>query len=127
MFGLILLFSYKPAIEKIIDNQNITVDGPCNDSSYEVFNFIKSLQLTNEVIVFEKPRALALFTNTKSVALKNDLNEVEIKKQLQKFKAKYLLLNSHFSNEALSFYLVSDTLNNQLVFTNSEYKLFKLK
>jgi hypothetical protein len=127
VFGLILLFSYKPAIEKIIENQKITADGPCTDSSYEVFNFIKSLQLTNEVIVFEKPRALALFTNTNSVALKNDLDEVEIKKQLQKFKAKFVLLNSHFPNEKLSFYLVSDTLNNQLVFTNSEYKLFKLK
>ncbi len=127
VFGLILLFSYKPTIEKIIENQNIIVDGPCTDSSFETFSFIKSLQLTNEVIVFDKPRALALFTNTKSVALKNDLNKVELKKQLQKFKAKYVLLNSHFSNEALSFYLVSDTINNQLVFTNSEYKLFKLK
>ena len=77
--------------------------------------------------MFEKPRALALFTNTKSVALKNDLNEFEIKKQLQKFNAKFVLLNSHFSNEALSLYLLSDTLNNQLVFKNSDYKLFKLK
>ena len=127
VFGLILLLSYKPSIEKIIENQNITVDGPCTDSSYEAFNFIKSLQLTNEVIVFEKPRALALFTNTKSVALKNNLNNVEIKKQLQKFKAQFVLLNIHLSNEALSYYLVSDTLNNQLVFTNSEYKLFKLR
>ena len=80
VFGLILLLSYKPAIEKIIEDQNITADGPCTNSSFETFNFIKLLQLTNEVIVFEQPRALALFTNTKSVALKNDLNEFEIKK-----------------------------------------------
>jgi len=127
VFGLILLFSYKPAIEKIIDNQNILVDGPSTNSSNETFNFIKSLQLTNEVIVFDKPRALALFTNTKSVALKSDLNEFEITKQLKKFNAKYILLNNHLSNDVMSHYLLSDSLNNYLVFTNSEYKLFKLK
>jgi len=127
VFGLILLCSYKPAIEKIIEQQRITIDGPCTDSSHETFNFIKSLQLTKEVIVFEKPRALALFTNTKSVTLKNDLNEVEIKKQLQKFKANFILINSHISNEKLSLYLFSDSLNNQLIFSNSDYKLFKLK
>jgi len=127
VFGLVLLLSYKPAIEKIIESQNVTVDGPCNDSSFEAFSFIKSLQLNNEVIVFEKPRALALFTNTKSVALKSDLNVDEIQKQIQKFNANFVLIHSRISNEKLTLYLNSDSLNNQLIFSNSDYKLFKLK
>jgi hypothetical protein len=79
------------------------------------------------VIVFEKPRALALFTNTKSVALKSDLNIDEIQKQLQKFKANFVLIHSRISNEKLSLYLHSESLSNQLIFSNSDYKLFKLK
>lgn len=127
IFGLILLFSYKPAIEKIIENQKVTVDGPCSDASFETFNFIKSLRLTSEVIVFEKPRALALFTNTKAVVLSINLNEIEIGNQLTKFKAKFILLNTHLPNQALSNFLATDSIKNHIVFTNSEYQLFKLK
>lgn len=123
IFGLIMLFSYKPTIEKILNNQSSMLEGPCTDASFDAFNFIKSLQLTNEVIAFEKPRALALFTNTQSVALKNDL---DLEQQIAQFKVHYILLNKQLVNDGLSHYAIKDTIQNKLIFSNSEYQLFKL-
>lgn len=80
----------------------------------------------NDVIVFEKPRALALYTHTKAVALKNDLNAIEVKKQLKKFKATYLLMNTFLPNDGLSNYLKADSLNHTLLFSNSEYQFYRL-
>ena len=126
IFGVIILMSYKPQIEKLIENQNTIINGPCTNASNDAFRFIKSMSSNKDVIVFEKPRALALYTHTKAVALKNDLNAIELKKQLKKFNATYLLMNTFLPNDGLSNYLKADSLNHTLLFSNSEYQFYRL-
>ena len=127
VFGLIIILSYKPAIEKLFDTTKNVIDGPCTDASYDMFNIIKSLNLSNGIIVFEKPRALALFTNTKSIALKNDISNSEIEKQLKHYNATHLLINKSIPNEALANYIASDSLNTSLIYSNVDYQFYKLR
>ncbi len=127
VFGLIIILSYKPAIEKLFDTTKNVIDGPCTDASYDMFNKIKSLNLSNGIIVFEKPRALALFTNTKSIALKNDISNSEIEKQLKHYNATHLLINKSIPNEALANYIASDSLNTSLIYSNVDYQFYKLR
>ena len=127
VFGLIILLSYKPVIEKLLETENQILDGPCTDASFEMFNYIKSLNLTGEIIVFEKPRALALFTNCASVALSNNLNTTDVNSQINKYHAKYVLLHKQLYNQSLSSLTNSNSSNCELIFSNIDYQFYRLK
>ncbi|MEQ1734789.1 MAG: hypothetical protein ABL940_14020, partial [Bacteroidia bacterium] len=126
VIGTLVLLPSKQLIEVALSNQDKLIDGPCTPASYELFNIVNASTTASDVVVFEKPRALALYTHVQALALRNNLTTQELTTQLKQYKVKYLLLNNTLVNDALSNYVKTESVHCELIFTNTDYQFYKL-
>ena len=101
-----ILFLYNTQRDFAYSNDNEAKD------CYEYIN----LNLENEIIIFEKPRVLNLFTNASSVP-----NNKQTRK-----KFRYILINTDLANGNITDQ-ISDLKKPILIFSNTKFKLYKLR
>lgn len=126
VFVLCVSFSYYKNVSQIISSQDNIVDGPYIPEAQQLFKEIKENVTDNEVVAFQKPRALALYTNKKSVALSPDAGYTAIRKELKKFNVNFIAIDLNEGAKAEEFYLTGDTTVCKELFKNSRFKLYKV-
>jgi 4-amino-4-deoxy-L-arabinose transferase-like glycosyltransferase len=125
--GLLVLFSYKDGIEKIINTQDSIIDGPNTSLATEMFSYINTSTEKNCVIEFDKPRALALYTYVQSVAFDPGISKVDFTRDLHAFKPDYILICENLSPQNIKSYTQNDTSLFELIHSNESFRLYKTR
>jgi hypothetical protein len=126
LFVIAILLSYSFETKSIVQNTDNPYEGPCKPEAQEAFEYIRKELPEDAIIYFDKPRALALFTNRKSFAVNPYVENYDLSKDLKKFGAKYVLASTVLSN--IKTYQTAAKLPEQFipVFQNKEFTLFRV-
>ncbi len=126
-FVLVISFSYHQAWATIYADNKKIQDGPEKPEALAFFNFIKENTLPTDLISFDKPRVLSLYTQRPSIYLNPKLYRYELTKEFMKYKVTYwAVCSSIYSNN--HFLIENDTtIYDKKVFDNGYCKLYKLK
>jgi 4-amino-4-deoxy-L-arabinose transferase-like glycosyltransferase len=124
--GILMFFFFMPGIYIIARSQSNIIKGPQRKSSIEAFNFISKNVPSGSVVVFAKPRALALYTGCKSIADPITTDPIQIHYQVMESRAKYLLIHDELTDETLKRYsrVMQSRLTKQ--WENKEFILYKI-
>ncbi len=126
-FSIIVLFSYNQAWAKIYANREKIIDGPETPKALEFFDYIKKNTSSTDLIVFDKPRALSLYTHRKAIYLNPKLFRYHLIKEFVKYKATYWASCSSIYSKDHALIENDPTLYESKVFDNGSCKLYKLK
>lgn len=126
LFVLLVSFSYYKNVSQIIASQDIVIDGPYLPEAQEFFTEIKQKVVDSEVVAFQKPRALALYTNKKSVALSPNAGYSAIRNELKIFNVSFIAIDLNESSKPEEYYLTGDTTVCKELYKNSRFKLYKV-
>ncbi|NOX87342.1 MAG: hypothetical protein GXO86_15525 [Chlorobi bacterium] len=126
LLAVFLLGQYIPEIIRLATNPVTTKQGPQEQTSQEVFEYIRNNLSEDETILFTKPRVLALYTGRKSVCneLNDDLEKMDL--LLRDKRVGYILTNENLSNPALEKYLISKKDHILLIWSNKKFKLYQV-
>ena len=124
-FGLLILVQYLPPIAKMVARSTAVVEGPQEKESVEAFAFIKSNTPENALIVFRKPRALALYTGRNCWANEQTEDFTYLENRFDAVGARYILVNATVSDETIKNYIAARKDKVRLVWENPKFKLFE--
>ena len=105
----------------IIDESNV-MEGPYTEESIEMFDYISTNTLNDDVIIFWKPRVLTLYTNRRCI-LVSDFD------QIIDSDAKYIVCNEEFEKHynPLIYSIIQNRKETfKLVFQNDDYKVYEI-
>lgn len=113
------------------DNMNRVKEAPTDNipgvEDQKAFDYIRSNVGADELIIFAKPRALALFTNKKSMTYAWNNSWEENKAQFDAHNAKYILLKQSLNDISLQEYLYGAAHPIDSLRIAQDYMLYTLK
>ena len=128
LFALcVFSLQYKNAIMKIIDAKNSLIKGPQEEASIFAFEYIKESLPDNALIVFRKPRVLALYTDRKSFGNSPKASAEGLHQQFKEIAATHILVHQKISDVAIKTYLEKHDTLWAKVWNNEQFDLYKKK
>jgi len=126
IFGGLILLMFSPGILEIVRAGENIQEGPQKQSAVEVFNFIRKNIPHESVVVFEKPRALALYGGCRSMVDPRTNNPTLFHMQVVNANASYLLINNKLTGKLMLRYI--NVMQNRLTkeFENMDFVLYKI-
>lgn len=124
--GMLVMLLFMPGIINIARSQNNILEGPQRETSVEAFYYISKNVPAEEVVVFAKPRALALYAGCQSMADPLTSNPTLFHTQILKAQASYLLIHTDLTAETMKRYtrVMQKRLNRQ--WENKDFVLYKI-
>jgi ABC-type transport system involved in multi-copper enzyme maturation permease subunit len=124
--GILVMLLFMPGIISIAGSQSNVLEGPQRETSVDAFTYISKNVPAGAVIVFAKPRALALYTGCRSMADPNTTNPTMFHTQILKAKASYLLIHTNLTLEPMKRYVrvMQKRLTKQ--WENKDFVLYKI-
>ena len=124
--GLFVLIPYCFSIRNIIVHQNETLIGPQEKESVEAWDYVKNNTPKDAIIAFEKPRALALYSDRKTIGPINEKPE-EIQSKLKDVGVNYILTNIDLPNKFTDKFIDKYDKELEFIWINSKFHLYRLK
>ena len=120
-----VLIQYISGISNILKHQNRILPGPQEFPSVEAFNFIKENTPEKTIIVFSKPRVLALYTDRRS--LSNERNEtlIKMKNKFDEVGVDFYLIHNEISDDSIKKYINVNNEFIELLWNNKKFYLYK--
>ncbi|MEA3496145.1 MAG: hypothetical protein U9R42_08945 [Bacteroidota bacterium] len=129
IYVLFVVLQYYQGVLSFTREQKNEIRGPQSKTSVEVFDYIKNHTPDSSIIVFRKPRALALYTDRS--ALSNNRRQKDVDKLdtiYNKLKVNYLLQNNNeIPDTAMILYLKKYSFKYKLIYKNNDFKLYELR
>jgi len=124
--GILIVLIYLPSIIAIARSQHETLEGPQQGSAISTFNYIRNNVPPQAVVVFAKPRALALYAGCHSLADPFTADPTSFHVQVMEANASYLLINKKISSEPMKMY--ARVMQNRITkkWENSEFTLYRI-
>ena len=124
--GGIILLLFLPGIVSIARLGDHVLDGPQQKSSVEAFSYISKNVPADSVVMFAKPRALALYGGCRSLADPFTTDPTLIHVQVMKAKVTYLLINESLSADHIKCY--ARVMLNRMTkkWENKDFVLYKI-
>ncbi|MDO9256750.1 MAG: hypothetical protein Q7U54_14620 [Bacteroidales bacterium] len=124
--GLIIMLTFIPGIIGIARSGDQTLEGPQQQSSVEAFKYISKNVPAVAIVVFAKPRALALYSGCQSMADPFTTDLVQINSQVMDAKASYLLIHNKLTTESMKQYVL--VMRNRMMkqWENKDFVLYKI-
>jgi hypothetical protein len=124
--GVLVMALFIPGIYSIARSQSNILEGPQRESSIEAFSYIRKNIPPEAVIVFVKPRALALYAGCQGMADPFTTDQTLLHLQVVKANATYLLINSTLTEGNMLRY--AGAMKNRLTrqWENKEFVLYKI-
>jgi 4-amino-4-deoxy-L-arabinose transferase-like glycosyltransferase len=126
ILGLLMLAMFIPGIINVTAGKNTMMEGPQQEDAVAAFRFISGNIADTSVIVFFKPRALALYTGKQGLADPFTEDPSEIHTQLVKASADYILIHEKLTRESMKRYSRVMKSRAQLIWKNKGYRLLKI-
>ncbi len=125
--AILFYLIYKYDLKKILESQYRVISGPYQFNSKEAFEKIRNITKPDDRILFNKPRALALFTGNTCFANNPLDNSSVIKNQIKEFDVDYILINSEISDEAIKLFVTNNSALLIEIWQNEIYRLYKIR
>ena len=124
--GMLVILLFLPGLVSIARSGGNTLEGPQQESAIAAFNYISKNVPSEAVVVFAKPRALALYGGCNSVADPFTKDPTLIHTQVMNAKASYLLISSKLTAEPIKRYsrVMQGRLTKQ--WENKEFVLYRI-
>ncbi|MFA5973572.1 MAG: glycosyltransferase family 39 protein [Lentimicrobiaceae bacterium] len=124
--GILIMLLFMPGLISIIRLGGNTLEGPQQKSAIEAFSYISKNVPADAVVVFAKPRALALYAGCQSLADPATTDPTLLHVQITKANASYLLIYSKLTSESMIRY--SQVMQNRLTkqWANNEFVLYHI-
>ena len=125
ILGSLVILSYLNMYYYIWKDQGNVIPGPQEQSSQEAFSYIRDHTETDAVILFCKPRVLALYTARYSLANSKDDTQEKIDELISTFGVDYVLLHKDISDDAISEWYTGKAEREKVIWKNSKFTLIK--
>lgn len=124
--GVFIFLMFLPGLTKIARSGSNILDGPQQPVAIELFTYMQKHIPPNSIVVFTKPRALALYANCRGMVDPFTTDPTLIHKQVTDAKATHLLISDKLSSEAMKRY--SRVMESRLtkLWENEEFTLFRI-
>lgn len=124
--GLIIMIAFLPGIISIARAGDKTIEGPQQETSVEAFKYIRENVPAAAIVVFAKPRALALYSGCQSMADPFATDLVQINNQVMNAKAEYLLVHRKITTKPMMQYV--GVMQNRFTkqWENKDFTLYKI-
>ena len=111
----------------ILENQNMILHGPQRMDAKITFDYIKAHTEKNAIILFKKPRALALYTDRKCFVNNPDIaSEEDLQNKIKENNIDYILINEGISDQAIKDFVLKKPEKILLVWGNADYRFYKI-
>lgn len=117
---------YIPGIIQVIKSGNQVLEGPQKKESAEVFDYIKRNVAVTDVIVFAKPRALALYTGCRSLCDPFTTDPTKLHTEINTAGADYILIHKMLTSEKMHRYVQVMMNRLTVVYTNNDFTLYRI-
>ncbi len=124
--GSLVLVSYLNMFWYILINDGNTLPGPQEKASVEAFEYIRNNTAADDVIIFAKPRVLALYTGRHSLANNKESGPKEIAELIFEFKVNYVLTHTEISDEAINEFIRAQDYICEYLWSNDKFVLYKV-
>ncbi len=125
VFLILMLLVFKDHLQYLWEHGRETVPGPYEEIVQETFQYLRTAVPDSELIVFNKPRALALYTNKKTTMQNWDKSPEENFNYLHALGAKYYLYSWMVKDENFAEVIEGNRKNFREVYKNWQFTLFK--
>lgn len=123
--GTAVLLLYKPSVEKFIEEKKSVIVGPQEAASKEAFQYINSHLGKDDLVVFKKPKVLALYCNVKTTSVLATQTNAEISEMCEKMGVSYLLKNADIEDSSLDEFIRENQTAVRGVWRNDKFVLYK--
>lgn len=124
--GIIVLLLFIPGIASITRSGYKTIEGPQQKPAVEAFDFISKNLARESIVVFTKPRALALYAGCKSMADPFTTDPTRIHKQVSEANATHLLIHRKLTTEPMKRYAGVMQRRLTRLWGNKEFVLYRI-
>jgi len=124
--GCLMLVSYLHMLGYILDTDHEILEGPQQESAVETFEFIQNNTAKDDVILFCKPRVLALYSARPSLANSKDCEPREIAELIFKYEIDYVLTHKEISDQAIHDFIRSQDYICEYLWSNEKFVLYKV-
>lgn len=126
VLGVLLLSSYLIPMQNILRMQDKTVAGPQEEQALQAWEYIRANTDEDAVILFSKPRVLALYTGRKSLANHKADDPAAIQALIRDYDVDYILLHTDLAGPAIKNFVaaVKDILPEQ--WHNEHFRLLRI-
>ena len=124
--GVLIMLLFMPGLIDIARSGGEPLEGPQQQTAIATFNYISKNVPADAVVVFAKPRALALYAGCQSMADPCTADPTLVHKQVTEARASYLLMNNKLTSETMQRYarVMGSRLTKQ--FKNEDFTLYKI-
>ncbi len=126
ILGAFMFALFIPGIIRTAASRNTMLDGPQQKETVQAFNYVAKNLPDSAVIVFLKPRALALYTGRKGFADPFSADVTAIHLQVMQHHAGYILIHNELTGEPMKRYIRVMKSRASRVWGNKTFQLFKI-
>lgn len=103
-------------------------EGMADADTVALFNYIQHNTPPAAVFVFQKPRALALYTQRSASAYAEDADEATLWRYLRTIQANYLIVAREFKDDekVLAPFVARQTHGLELVYANADFQVYRI-
>ncbi len=123
--GLVLV-SYLNMFWFIIHSDHQALAGPQEEASVEAFEYIRNNTDENDLIVFVKPRVLALYTGRKCLANNKESDPKSIAELIFSYDVDYVLTHTDISDAAIHDFIRKQDYICSYEWSNDKFVLYKV-
>lgn len=106
----------------------VRFDGPYDSLFLEAADAVQQYTAKDDVVIFRKPRVMALFAHRKSFVLPDNGNREQCLYEMKKEDAAFIFIDKATQEyQEQNMMLISDTLLFSSVWANSRFELFRLR
>ena len=104
-------------------------EGIGKKETIELFDYIKRNTRKEDIFIFQKPRALALYTGRSASACDYSQRNEDLWKYFQSINASYLIVGEPFETDRsfLRYFVKKYSNNFEAVYSNPDFKVYKIK
>jgi hypothetical protein len=122
-----LIIAYEPALEEVLKHRKDIPEGPQRKESAEMLDHLRSQVKPGEVVMFIKPKALALYARVKTCSTVHTQSAADVKAVCANLGVNFLLQTGDAADKPMEQFIASYPQNVALQWENSRFRLYKVK
>ncbi|MEA3505001.1 MAG: hypothetical protein U9R32_07375 [Bacteroidota bacterium] len=120
------MVSYANVFSHILHTENQTLKGPQKKESIEAFEYIREHTSEDAIIMFAKPRVLALYTDRYCLGDNNKATPKETVQLITKYHVSHILLQNSLSRDAIKNFISKYSYMIEDDWSNAKFTLYKV-
>ncbi len=124
--GSLVLLSYLNMFSYIIRTDHQVLQGPQEEASIDAFGYIIENTAEDAVVLFAKPRVLALYTGHQSLGNVKGSEPIEIANLIMKYDVGYVLVQDEISDAAIKDFIYRQDGLCEYSWSNDKFVLYRV-